>query len=1053
MLGINHQRGTHHSAPLQNYRRARFDDTVSEQQTVNYTNDRSPKEFVFQGIGNIEGVYFWRSATDRKWYFEDPLDNDAITCVGSRQNLQNALKERQFWWLETDKSYEDVTVTRHPDGSKSYDYEGLTDPAEITAQIDRENEEANKNSAEPSKWKGLALAAMTLIAGMPGAQTLVKNTISAPEPAQPEPQPNSTAAALRFLNNASSAPSEPAGNPNTAPESFFDYDYYSNLGFRGLQLTSGMLAAAATVKSGVVAAPLVLMAMLMNTKVVEGGIVKSHKRPAPSSVEEELAKPVTTTNSFTIPTVTSTTLPAATPKSVYGPEAVFGPNSNVGILTKRSHHHKPTTAVPVSKRIVQRPTASSNVTNQTAVPHIPMVHLPNNQTVQSSAQTNLTKPGTAKPSVLPQNTTTNVTHTAAALKQNQVAHPQPVQKTVAQVALSNQLPSPSLTPIPSPSPTPTTTPIPTPDDSNSDSNALEIIGLAVGGAAILGVLTFAYYKGFFGYVYNLLNDYRTVAVDESGEKSIEMTEPQVSSRISETQQNISALPGNARVRRRANKKRNVSQSNSSGNGYSQVMNQPEDNVLLNISINGLSTAIDSGQFKKHNSYHVSTIRFTEGDAVKARVKILINDKIASVVSVSGANELLIEGAELNVLLKKLEDGKQKLEVISHIIDELSQDNPNNSAWEMTSERNAVGKAKKDLNAQTTAVNLMIAKKLVDDDTTVANVQKAYDSFRTPVGTDVKDRLPFLYEQFLTEINHKFELIDGTQIGESNSCSTNELRRMANEFLVERGDFDTIGNKGNINILVELKKYYYLRKIVQMLNAYDTDQSHPCLDPYEIRNGLVHNGFSAKEQKLKRFLIDLRFAFQLMVNDNVGNMEKLLKRTDLCKEENGLIVCVPRRQRGETVTTDMLNIFLENGRGRSGTSRLEGYWTLFRDVCELNVPENFQNYVEESLRQIYIMIWECLAFIRDYPNFNNIRQVSDTILNSLRNIKSRLDAWGIFDTATRGSQPESRNEIAHAIDASDQIDFARLCNFFTSKEKKQKDNEFKVFANDIKSYNS
>ena len=433
MLGINHQRGTHHSAPLQNYRRARFDDTVSEQQTVNYTNDRRPKAFVFQGIGNIEGVYFWRSATDRKWYFEDPLDNDAITCVGSRQNLQNALKERQFWWLETDKSYEDVTVTRHPDGSKSYDYEGLTDPAEITAQIDRENEEANKNSAEPSKWKGLALAAMTLIAGMPGAQTLVKNTISAPEPAQPEPQPNSTAAALRFLNNASSAPSEPAGNPNTAPESFFDYDYYSNLGFRGLQLTSGMLAAAATVKSGVVAAPLVLMAMLMNTKVVEGGIVKSHKRPAPSSVEEELAKPVTTTNSFTIPTVTSTTLPAAAPKSVYGPEAVFGPNSNVGILTKRSHHHKPTTAVPVSKRIVQRPTASSNVTNQTAVPHIPMVHLPNNQTVQSSAQTNLTKPGLAKPSVLAQNITSNVTHSTEELKQNQVAQPQPVQKTVAQV--------------------------------------------------------------------------------------------------------------------------------------------------------------------------------------------------------------------------------------------------------------------------------------------------------------------------------------------------------------------------------------------------------------------------------------------------------------------------------------------------------------------------------------------------------------------------------------------------------------------------------------------
>ena len=183
---------------------------------------------------------------------------------------------------------------------------------------------------------------------------------------------------------------------------------------------------------------------MARSEVVEGGIVKSHKRPAPSSVEEELAKPVTTTNSFTIPIAASTTLPAAAPKPVYGPEAVFGPNSNVGILTKRSHH-QPTTAVPVSKPIVQRPTAPSNVTNQTAVPHIPMVHLPNNQTVQSSAQTNLTKPGTAKPSVLPQNTTTNVTHTAAALKQNQVAHPQPVQKTVGQVeqkatqvALSNR---------------------------------------------------------------------------------------------------------------------------------------------------------------------------------------------------------------------------------------------------------------------------------------------------------------------------------------------------------------------------------------------------------------------------------------------------------------------------------------------------------------------------------------------------------------------------------------------------------------------------------------
>ena len=287
------------NASLRSQRIAGVSVTAGEWQYVHYPDGRRVKEFVYQGTGSLKEVYFWQSKLDDQWYFEDPLHDgktSSIICAGSPKKLMKKLSQRQFWWLDND---EDVVVTRHSDGSKSYEYEGLTDPDEITAGIDKETEKTRKDTAEPSIWKGLALAAMTLIGGMPGMQTLARDTVSTPEPAQPEPQPDSTAAALHLLNNASSVPNEPADKPNTASESFFDYDYYSNLGFSGLQLTSKVLAAATAVKSGVVAAPLALMAMLMNTKVAEGYMVRvktdNDNSPEASAPEENFAKPVTDT--------------------------------------------------------------------------------------------------------------------------------------------------------------------------------------------------------------------------------------------------------------------------------------------------------------------------------------------------------------------------------------------------------------------------------------------------------------------------------------------------------------------------------------------------------------------------------------------------------------------------------------------------------------------------------------------------------------------------------------------------------------------------------------
>ena len=213
-------------------------------------------------------IYYWQSHVDGKWYFEDPLNDDAIICAGSHEKLMKKLSRRQFWWLETN---EDVVVKRHHDGSKAYSYQGLSDPKAITELLDAESKQIEEKPV--SKLKAGVLAAMSLLGNSTGFQSLVKNQVSAAESESFEPH-STTLKALRLLNNPAPVSSQTTANPNDfAQNSFFDANYYANLSLRGLQMASIVLGSAAAAVSPRIGrrqgvAPLSLMAMLMNTTSV-----------------------------------------------------------------------------------------------------------------------------------------------------------------------------------------------------------------------------------------------------------------------------------------------------------------------------------------------------------------------------------------------------------------------------------------------------------------------------------------------------------------------------------------------------------------------------------------------------------------------------------------------------------------------------------------------------------------------------------------------------------------------------------------------------------------
>ena len=189
-------------------------------------------------------IDYWRANGSGPWYFEDPITG-AVTRAGSDKKLRKALSKRNFWWLETD---EDVTVTCNRDGSKSYEYKGLTNPVEITQLLELESKQVEIEANKPvSKWKAGALAAMSLLGNSMGLQALVKNSVPTAEPESPKPQSNSTTLkALRLLNKPAPASSQTPGNQNNfVQNSFFDAAYFSGLGLRGLQMASVVLSSAA----------------------------------------------------------------------------------------------------------------------------------------------------------------------------------------------------------------------------------------------------------------------------------------------------------------------------------------------------------------------------------------------------------------------------------------------------------------------------------------------------------------------------------------------------------------------------------------------------------------------------------------------------------------------------------------------------------------------------------------------------------------------------------------------------------------------------------------
>ena len=165
-------------------------------------------------------IYYWQSCSDHQWYFEDPLNRDVATCAGgSREALQVQLNQRRFWWLD---SNEDVVVTRHDDGSKSYTYKGLTDPAAITELFEAEVKQAELEAEKPvSKWKVIGLAVMGLLGNSIGLRSLVKSQLLTPGSQQPEPTSNGTTTdVLALLNQPRPVSSQAPENPTNFGTTF-----------------------------------------------------------------------------------------------------------------------------------------------------------------------------------------------------------------------------------------------------------------------------------------------------------------------------------------------------------------------------------------------------------------------------------------------------------------------------------------------------------------------------------------------------------------------------------------------------------------------------------------------------------------------------------------------------------------------------------------------------------------------------------------------------------------------------------------------------------------
>ncbi len=195
-------------------------------------------------------IYYWQSQTDSKWYFEDPCNDDAITKTGSYKKLLRQLEYRQFWWLETD---EEVAVTKNPDGSKCYTYKELHDPTQITVLLEEEAEQARIASEKPvSKWKAVALSAMTLWGHSRGFQSLAKSYVSGPDSNQSEPpsvdKPSDTLQSLSANSSAEykqSAQTESAHCLGQYP--FTNVEYQPRVIVNALQFFSVMAIGVASI--------------------------------------------------------------------------------------------------------------------------------------------------------------------------------------------------------------------------------------------------------------------------------------------------------------------------------------------------------------------------------------------------------------------------------------------------------------------------------------------------------------------------------------------------------------------------------------------------------------------------------------------------------------------------------------------------------------------------------------------------------------------------------------------------------------------------------------
>ncbi len=346
------------------------------EQSVTYPNGSVQQENVYWDTGLQ--IHYWECQTDGEWYFEDPYNDDAITKAGSYKKLLSQLEHRKFWWLEMD---EDVSVTKNFDGSKCYAYKGLDDPEQITVLLEKEAEQADIAAEQPvSKWKAVALSAMTLLGNATGFQSLVKSYVSGPGPNQSElPTVDKPADRKQWLSANSSAKYKQSEHTESAyglgQYPFSNVEYQPRAIVSALQFFSVMATGVASIihprfgREHSMLGFSKLLTLLTSVQSSDGYmIVEADKKSLPSKQKEDFPETETFTHVFDMPTLTADLSLSITKPVIY---------SNQGVQLSP----QPTTVVDNSliTSYGQSGPSNSAIAISLGTPtllHIPVVHLP-----------------------------------------------------------------------------------------------------------------------------------------------------------------------------------------------------------------------------------------------------------------------------------------------------------------------------------------------------------------------------------------------------------------------------------------------------------------------------------------------------------------------------------------------------------------------------------------------------------------------------------------------------------------------------------------------------